>query len=233
LDTKADVDGFLSKANTIPGLDDLTARHPGIRLPIYVDSFEGFVRAILGQQISLIAARCLAGRLVRAFGEDLPTFEGQTLRLFPDAHRLASVSEDEVWDCGLTLAKARAIQGAAKAIVSGRLDLEALRTETPDQIYNALLSLPGIGPWTAAYIQMRAFGDRDVFLASDLGIKKALAAHDLSDSEIEAIRPWRSYLTLHLWESLSSLRLRPPQAENPARGADANRPEYLALGTPR
>ena len=179
-----------------PALAPLLSRAPGLRVPGTVDGAELAVRAVLGQQVSLRAARTLAGRLVRAHGERLPQARGGVDALFPSPEAVARI--------GLPMPRARA--GALRALAEGlaegrvRVDAGAEREEAR----RALLAVPGIGPWTAGYVAMRALGDPDVLLGDDLAIRRAL--HALGRRADPARwAPWRSYATQHLWAAHASL----------------------------
>ncbi|HVT16780.1 MAG TPA: AlkA N-terminal domain-containing protein [Thermoanaerobaculia bacterium] len=217
-DLEAPVAELVAALRADPCLRASLARRPGIRLPVYTDPFEGLVRAILGQQVSVAGARTIAGRLVRDFGEPAPGLGGRELRLFPGPAALAAVPPARLQAVGLTGAKTRAIHGAARAVAAGALDLVGLAAAAgspaaaaTSATSAALRALPGIGPWTAGYVAMRALGDRDAFPLGDLGVRKALALHHPSGrrpgprelaSVAERWRPWRAYATLHLWNSL-------------------------------
>ncbi len=194
-----------------PVLAPLVAARPGMRLPVYDDPFEALIRAILGQQVSVAAARTIGGRMVARFGRPAPAFEegGEPLRFFPEPETLAKAGEEALRALGLTGAKARSILGCSEIVASGALDLGSLRTAPAEVADAALRALPGIGPWTAAYVRLRGLGDRDAFPAGDLGVRKALAAPgEKLANEREAERrsarwrPWRGYATLHLWAGL-------------------------------
>src|SRR4029434_10722305 len=115
---------------------------------------------------------------------------------------------DRLRTLGLTGARAATLAGAARRIADGGLDLEQLRDASPDDAQAALEDLPGIGPWTASYVRMRALGDRDAFPSADLGVIKAMQAAGVGRQAIievaERWRPWRGYATLHLWASGAS-----------------------------
>lgn len=186
--------------------DDALARAlrdaPGIRVPGALDGFELAVRAILGQQVSVAAATRLAGRLVAQFGSKLPDAclpaerSGHPTHEFPAAELLA---EADVAAIGLPGARAAAIRALARAVALRRLQLEP--GADPGATRDALLSLPGVGEWTAAYIAMRALREPDAFPASDLGLRRALglAAPELA-RRAEAWRPWRAYAAMLLWQ---------------------------------
>jgi AraC family transcriptional regulator of adaptative response / DNA-3-methyladenine glycosylase II len=185
-------------------LGPLAAGHPGLRVPGTFDGFELAVRAIVGQQISVRAARTLLGRIARVFGEPVGTADGDALsRVFPPASRIAAVPPRELAALGVTHARARAVVGLAAAVASGAIRLEP--ESGVESTLEALAALPGIGAWTANYIAMRALRWPDAFLANDLVVLKALGetrpAHALRRSE--TWRPWRSYAVMHLWRNAS------------------------------
>lgn len=206
-DLATDLTPFRTLARRDPILAPLVRRRPALRLPQYLDPFEAMIRAILGQQVSVAGAATLADRLVQAYGEPiaLPA-EVPPLCAFPRAMTLADAGADTLRTVGLTRAKAAAIAGVATRVADGTLDLESLRTRPAADAEATLVALPGIGPWTAQWLRMRALGDADAFPAKDLGVIKALAARDVAPAAIvdraDAWRPWRGYATLHLWESL-------------------------------
>jgi len=199
---------FLELARRDRLLGPLVARHPGLRLPQLPDPFEGAVRAIVGQQVSVAAARTVVDRLIRQLGEPVDA-AGRGLIAFPHPAAMAAASPERLAALGLTRAKAAALIAVAAATAGGAVDWEGLRGAAPEAAQAALLALPGIGPWTASYIRMRALGDRDAFPASDLGVIKALAslAPRTAVAGIAGLaerwRPFRAYAALHLWRSLS------------------------------
>jgi AraC family transcriptional regulator of adaptative response / DNA-3-methyladenine glycosylase II len=189
-----------------PLLAPLVAARPGLRVPGVWDPFELAVRAILGQQVSVRGARTLAGRLVERFGERLPVkLAGDGLtHLFPSPAALASADLSAV---GLPGARAGAIRSLAQAVSGGRLELTAPLGLADFE--ERLTALPGIGPWTAQYVALRALGEPDAFPAGDLGLRRALertggaaSARDLA-ARAGLWRPFRAYATMHLWTSLS------------------------------
>jgi len=196
-----------------PLLAPLVARRPGVRVPGAVDGTELLVRAVLGQQISVAGARTLAGRLASRHGTPLVWADGDgadgaVCRHFPDAAALAAADPDEL---PLPRARARALVGACRAVAEGALDLglPAGRGRDLDELRQQLLALPGIGPWTADYVLLRAFGRRDRFLAGDLGVRRALerlgvdARPGPAATLAERWHPWQAYAVLHLWLSLA------------------------------
>jgi AraC family transcriptional regulator of adaptative response / DNA-3-methyladenine glycosylase II len=175
----------------------LVAGRPGLRVPGQLDGVELAVQTVLGQQVSLASARTAAGRLVDELGEPLG-LEGdhQVTRLFPTAATIAAVDPGSL---RMPRSRARALVGLTAALDRGevRLDRSTDRAETRA----ALLALPGIGPWTADYISMRALGDPDVFLPTDVGVRNAATRLHIEDvaGRSEGWRPWRSYALMRLW----------------------------------
>ncbi len=186
-----------------PLLAPLVAARPGLRVPGAVDPEETAVLAVLGQQVSLAAARTFAGRLVDALGEPLADALGAPLsdglRRFPAPAALAAAGPEALQAAtGLTGARSRAVHALAVALAGG-LDLRP--GADPAQARRGLLALPGIGPWTADYVALRALGDPDAFLADDLVLKRALGVRTAKEAtaRAEAWRPWRATALLHLW----------------------------------
>lgn len=173
---------------------------PGVRVPGAVDGFELAVRAILGQQISVAGARSLAARVVAALGKPLTSPVAELTTLFPDPETMA---EADLSGLGITGARQRSLRALATALADGRVVLDAGTDR--DRSRHELLQLPGIGPWTAEYIALRALGDPDAFMATDLGVRHAFKAAGIED-KIEDYsrrwRPWRSYAQQYLWTSL-------------------------------
>ena len=181
-------------------------RIPGTRLPGSFDAFEMAVRAVLGQQITVKAARTLAERIVAAYGTELPTPIDGLTHTFPGPAGILGLPgpiEDRLGPLGITGARARSIYALAKGLQGGEIDLS--RNADPAEQMQRLLALPGFGPWTVQYIAMRALGCKDAFPHTDYGVKQALKGH--SPAEILAMaerwRPWRAYATIHLWNSLN------------------------------
>jgi len=180
-------------------LGSLAEAHPGLRVPGTFDGFELAVRAIVGQQISVRAARTLLGRIAQAFGEPLAASAHAPSRLFPTASRVASLSPEELVRLGVTNARARALIGLAQAAASDQFRLEP--DSDVESTVATLISLPGIGAWTANYIAMRALRWPDAFLANDLVVLRALGETRSARAErrSESWRPWRAYAVIHLW----------------------------------
>jgi AraC family transcriptional regulator, regulatory protein of adaptative response / DNA-3-methyladenine glycosylase II len=185
-----------------PLLARLVAERPGLRIPGAWDPFELAVRAVLGQQITVGAARKLAGKLVRAYGEPLACEAGAGLeRVFPDPARVAHADSAVL---GMPRARARTLRSlAAAALADARLLLP--EGELADKIAR-LRALPGVGEWTAQYIALRALQEPDAFPASDIGLLRAIARSGEARptaaallERAEAWRPWRAHAAQHLW----------------------------------
>jgi len=175
-------------------LAPLVAARPGLRVPGTYDGFELAVRAVLGQQVSVPAARTLAGRLAGRFGTRLEMPDRSPSVLFPGAADLAGA---DLSGLGLTTARQATLRALAAAVASGTLELD--HGADPEETAARLGELPGIGPWTIAYILMRAVGDPDAFPVSDLGLRRALDSLGGSTAQADRWRPWRAYAAVHLW----------------------------------
>jgi len=185
-------------------LGDVASARPGLRLPGAIDGFELAVRAILGQQVSVVAATRIAARLAARFGEEIETpFAGLT-KLFPTAQALAGLDPAKVAAAGIVSVRARAIVLLAAEVASGRLRLEP--SADVASTLAALEALPGVGPWTAQYVAMRALAWPDAFPHPDVAILKAMKATKPREAlaASDAWRPWRAYAVMHLWKSLET-----------------------------
>lgn len=181
-------------------LGSLALHHPGLRVPGAFDGFEIAVRTILGQQVSVKAATTLMSRFVQCFGEPIATPFPNLTHLTPTAEWVAQADVQQIASLGILATRARAILALAQAIANRTLCLSGCPI---DQTIDHLQGLPGIGIWTAHYIAMLVLGDPDIFLPTDLGIRRALG--ETNSKRMLAIasswQPWRSYATLHLWKS--------------------------------
>ena len=191
----------LSSMNDIrPGLCVL-----GTRLPGSFNTFEMAVRAVLGQQITVKAASTLAARVAAAFGTPVTTgIEGLT-HLFPspeDILALGGAIENYLGPLGIIAARAKTIHELARAFAEGEIDFDL--PARPEDEMKKLMAIRGIGRWTAQYIAMRTMEWPDAFLETDAGIKKALAPYtpEALLAMAQAWRPWRSYATMNLWNTL-------------------------------
>jgi len=181
-----------------PGLD-------GLRVPGTVDGFDLAVRAILGQQVTVAAGRTLAQRLVQRWGEDIPTPWPGINKLFPSPQALAATTAAELGELGVVRQRQQALIGLAQAVCQGRIDLSpgANIIATIAQ----LQALPGIGPWTANYIAMRALRWPDALPASDVALQHALGLRHAPtparavEKAFAAWTPWRSYAVIRAWQA--------------------------------
>jgi AraC family transcriptional regulator, regulatory protein of adaptative response / DNA-3-methyladenine glycosylase II len=204
LDLDSDPHCVLHCLGSDPLLGPLLRATPGRRVPGAVDGHELAVRAVLGQQVSLAGAATLAGRLVADYGRPLERPLGAVTHVFPTAAALAEADPERL---AMPTARRRALLALAAALAGGELTLDAGADRA--EARQRLLALPGIGPWTADYVAMRALRDPDAFLASDLGVRHALrqlgqdgrpaAAARLA----ERWRPYRAYAVQHLWARLA------------------------------
>jgi AraC family transcriptional regulator of adaptative response / DNA-3-methyladenine glycosylase II len=199
-DLAADPARIASAFAADPLLGPLARRWPGLRIPGAWDPFECAVRAVLGQQVSVAAGRTLAARVVARAGRSIASGIDGLTHVFPSAAELATANLDGL---GMTVSRAGALHALARAVVEGTLDFSA----PAESVMTALAALPGIGPWTAQYIALRALGDPDAFPAADLVLRRVaggagapLSARAL-DARAAAWQPWRGYAVIHLWRA--------------------------------
>jgi AraC family transcriptional regulator of adaptative response / DNA-3-methyladenine glycosylase II len=218
LDLDADPEAVTGYLSADPVLGPLALANPGRRSPGHVDGSELALRAVLGQQVSVAAARRLGARLVAAYGKPLERPDGMLTHCFPRAETLAAADPAAL---PMPRSRALALTGLAAALASGELSLDPGAER--DRAEVVLLALPGIGSWTASYIRMRALSDPDAFLPSDVGVLDALArlgavpagpgratrarAARAAAALAEGWRPWRSYAVHHLWAYLEGYGL--------------------------
>ena len=199
---KALMDLACHPAEVAQALGALAKPRPGLRVPGAFDGFEVALRAILGQQVTVAAARTLAGRFAATFGDSIVAPFSSLTTMFPTAHRIAEVPHGRVARLGMPGSRARSIVALARAVADG--DLVLMPNADVDATLGKLRALPGIGEWTAQYIAMRALAWPDAFPHTDLGVMKALGETDPQHALAagEAWRPWRAYAVMHLWQSL-------------------------------
>jgi AraC family transcriptional regulator of adaptative response / DNA-3-methyladenine glycosylase II len=174
-------------------------------LPGCFNAFEMAVRAVLGQQITVKAASTLAARIAQTHGAPIQTgIEGLT-HVFPSPEGILALNgpiENDLGRLGVIAARAKTVYALARAIVQGEIDVDL--PARPEEEMKKLMAIRGIGSWTAQYIAMRAMEWPDAFLETDAGVKKALQPHTSKEllKIAEAWRPWRSYATVNLWNTL-------------------------------
>ncbi|AVJ24230.1 MULTISPECIES: DNA-3-methyladenine glycosylase [Pseudomonas] len=188
-----------------PLMAQLVAARPGLRLPGTWDGLELAIRAVLGQQITVVAAIRLAGKLVAQYGQPLKTPHPGITHLFPTPEVLAAA---DLAALGMPKARGRTLSGVAQALLDDPQLFEP-KASLQDGVAR-LVALPGIGEWTAQYIAMRQLREADAFASGDIGLINALAALEggpVSARQLlaraEAWRPLRAYAAQHLWTSLS------------------------------
>ena len=176
--------------------------HPGLRLTGVMDGFEGAVRVILGQQVTVKAARTLVQRLVDCLGEPIDTPFAALTHVFPHAQAVAAADPEVIGKLGIVRQRVRALQALARAVADGSIALH--RGAPLDVTMDALRALPGIGEWTTQLIAMRALAWPDAWPASDIGLMNALGSRDLKhlNAVAEPWRPWRAYAVMRLWHHL-------------------------------
>jgi AraC family transcriptional regulator of adaptative response / DNA-3-methyladenine glycosylase II len=209
LDLDTDPVAISSQLGDDPAIAPLVSARPGLRVPGCVDGFELGVRAIVGQQVSVAAARTVLGRLVAAYDEELTDPGERALARTACSpsrgltHRFpgpAAFAELDPASLPFPRRRGEALRALARLAAAGELHLDP--GADPDEARSRLMAIPGVGGWTASYVAMRALADPDVFLAGDVGIRHALARLG-QGADHRRWRPWRSYAVIHLWRSLS------------------------------
>ncbi|MDQ1617684.1 MAG: AraC family transcriptional regulator [Actinomycetota bacterium] len=205
LDLDADAAAIDEQLGADPLLKPLVTAWPGVRVVGAVDGgAEMAIRAVIGQQVSVAGARTVAARLASVHGKPLTSPDAHITRHFPSAEALAEADPESL---PMPRSRGRALVTVCAAIAEGRIDLDAGADR--EEATRALLALPGIGPWTADYVRLRALGDPDVMLASDLGVRRALERRGQPGdprsvaARAQAWRPWRSYALMHLWHVIT------------------------------
>ncbi len=203
LDLDADPIAVWEALRADPLVGPVVEREPGRRVPGAADGFELAVRAVIGQQVSVPGARTVAGRLVDAAGEALPEPGGGITHLFPTPTALVELARRDPGAFSMPAGRRQALVALAEAVETGDVVIDP--GADPAELRRSLVALPGIGPWTAEYVAMRALRDPDAFMPTDLGIRRGAAALGLPDDPAaltaltEGWRPWRSYAMVHLW----------------------------------
>ncbi|HSC27933.1 MAG TPA: AlkA N-terminal domain-containing protein [Vicinamibacterales bacterium] len=220
-DLDADPAAIATALGADPGLRPLVRRRPGLRLPGGWDGFEVAVRAVIGQQVSVAAARTVAARLAGRFGASLPdnlAAHGWA-HLFPSPAALADADLDGI---GLTRGRAQTIRLMARALVDGRVDFR--RERALDDFVARWTALTGIGAWTAQYIALRALSHPDAFPGDDLALRRALQNGDGTSAGARELRlraqtwrPWRAYAVVHFWRDAAARTSRAPLTTKTSR----------------
>ena len=213
LDLDADPEAIVAALSADAVLSPLVRKAPGQRIPRTVDEQELAIRVVLGQQVSMRAARTHAGRMVAAYGRPLGQADGGLTHLFPAPEDLCDIDTAH-----LAFPKSR--QRTLIALIAALNDGEVVLNSGCDRnvAREQLLAIPGVGPWSAEMVAMRGLGDPDAFPASDLGVAEAARQVGLPTARKQLIersgcwRPWRSYATQHLWTALDhSVNQWPPR----------------------
>ena len=228
-DLDADPHAIATALSHDPRLRPMLEKRPGLRLPSGWDGFEIAMRAVIGQQVSVAAARTFTARLAQSFGEALPVdFADGMSHLFPTPDALADADLARI---GLTRTRADTVRTVARAVLDGRVAFQSERTL--EEFVARWVVLHGIGPWTASYIAMRALGHPDAFPADDLVLQKAvptdgsrMTAKALT-ARAEAWRPWRAYAVMHVWKESMGV----PTAAIVARSKTRNRQNVIRVRT--
>jgi AraC family transcriptional regulator, regulatory protein of adaptative response / DNA-3-methyladenine glycosylase II len=203
LDLDADPEAVVDALSSDPDMTALVAKGPGQRIPRTVDESELALRVVLGQQISVKAARTHAARIVSAYGQPVTDSAGGLTHVFPAVEHLAHIDPAHL---AFPKSRQRSLVALIAALTDGDVELDAGCDW--NRARAQLIALPGIGPWTAEVIAMRGLGDPDAFPATDLGVLVAAKQLGLPDNPRELVehsgrwRPWRSYATQHLWTAL-------------------------------
>lgn len=209
-DLDQDVAAFVRMAETDELLRPLVREYEGLRLIGFPDLFEALTWAVIGQQITLSFAYTLKRRFVERYGPSREV-DGVTYWAFPTPETIALLDPSELRQLQFSTRKAEYIIGIAQKMTDGRLSKQQLRSEPPDVMHERLLSLRGVGEWTAAYVRMKCFQDPTAFPVADAGLHQALKHHlgrsdKLTANEVrlygERFAGWEAYATFYLWRSL-------------------------------
>ncbi|GAB2595677.1 DNA-3-methyladenine glycosylase family protein [Microlunatus antarcticus] len=192
VDADAPVADVVAALGRDPHLAEDVASSPGLRLPGATDVAEAAVQALVSQQISMAAAARCSAKLTETYGDEVVVDGGAVSRLFPTMERLAEADPEVL---PMPRARGRALVALTDALASGALVLDRGRSWADQR--RELLAQPGIGPWTADVVGLRALGQADILLTTDLAVRRQLEARGMTDPAAWA--PFRSYATVHLW----------------------------------
>jgi AraC family transcriptional regulator of adaptative response / DNA-3-methyladenine glycosylase II len=181
----------------------------GVRVPGGMEGFETAVRVILGQQVTVAAARTLTRRLVERFGQKVDTPFPELNRLFPSPETIAEATPDAIGELGIVRQRVHALRALAREMAEGRLELH--RGAPLAQALDALRAMPGVGEWSVQLIALRALAWPDAFPASDMGVLTALGTRSPAEAAARAQswQPWRAYAVMRLWRSLEPAAMVP------------------------
>jgi AraC family transcriptional regulator of adaptative response / DNA-3-methyladenine glycosylase II len=223
-DSSARPDVIAAHLRRDPLLAEAVARRPGLRVPGAFDGFELATRAVLGQQVTVKGATTLAGRFAEAFGGQVETPYWELRRACPTAERVAAADVGAIASLGITRARAATLVTLADEVASGRLALDAGGDAAA--VVAQLIALPGIGPWTAQYVAMRALRWADAFPKEDVVLRKRLGGVTAAHAErlSQPWRPWRSYAVLHLWHACAEASIDSATDSAPEAHATETRP---------
>lgn len=199
-DLTADPGAIADVLSVDPVLRPLVMQEPGLRIPGVWDVFECAVRAVLAERMGMLSERRLTGSLVQRFGERIADGPDGLTNLFPSA---ASLAEADLTALGVSAARCAAVRALARAVIDRRLSPSA----PAEEVFNALAAVPGVTPWVAQYVALRALGEPDAFPSSDLVLRRLNAGPRSAPRTVAALerlarawRPWRGYATLYLWK---------------------------------
>ena len=202
-----DLGSFYSEVKNDCTMTQIAQQLYGLKNPTTPTVFEALVDSIVEQQISIKVAHALEERLVKKFGEAL-TLNGETYYAYPTPQNIASVSIEEIWNCGLSQRKAEYIQHSAELIVNGKLDLEHLKThQNPEEIILELDAIRGIGVWTAELTMLRGMQKLDALPADDLGVRRVISRYFCSGKPIKSAEAREIAKSWGRWKGLAAYYL--------------------------
>ncbi|MFD2612151.1 DNA-3-methyladenine glycosylase family protein [Paenibacillus gansuensis] len=223
LTADVDLQAFYNHVSQDPVLLKLTKAHYGLRFILEADLFECMVKTVIGQQVNLTFASTLNRRLIEAASKPLE-HEGELYPVFPSAEQVAALSYEQLRENQFSQRKAEYVIDFARAVASGSLDLEELRSLESDQIMERFIKLRGIGRWTVECFLLFGLGRPNLLPAADIGLRNAVRkGYGLEEQPGEgyvrelgrAWAPWESYVTFYLWESLNQKEPLPSPLTNP------------------